>query len=240
MDTDDQDLDERDRQDREEWERQQHGAMSQQKKQPAPAPPTSPSSPNSKQTDWSVMLDRSYKLTSIRAWVSRFVSACFVAGLFYTSWVFALPWLIDYAEFRYNENFRAPFYSCGLIGSDALYEKSDLFKDYYNYRRFEMRLYQHTAWELDGALRRKYPDKAFIFEIPPMPKNYNRNQESYKTYKRFIHPEKSARFYFDVDNNRSKIKVIEKDEAYCSLPSAPSTKPTRVNEYIKTYGDKPH
>jgi len=235
MDKGDQGMDKRDKQDREEWEKRQRGSATQNKSKAAPKPPPRPDATD---INWSAVLNRKYRIASIRSWLSRCLGLCFLAGIFYVSAFFAIPWITNYAEGRYNEHYHAPFYFCDLKGSDALYEKSDLFKDYYNFRLLEMRLYQHAVWELDGTLRQAHPDKAFVLEIPSMPAGYNTDQEFYKTYRRFIHPEKSLRFVFDVKNNKAPLKIMNKDEVYCSLPSASSTKPQQFTEYVTYWSDE--
>jgi hypothetical protein len=239
-------MDERDKKDKDEWEKQQRGAKTgksrarkagdttQQFSQAERSPPPASSRPINRDK----LLDRQYRLTSLWVWFLRAVYLVIIAGLFYGTWFIAIPAIHSYLETRYSANYRAPFYFCKLKNSDALYKQSDLFKDYYNFRRFEIRLYQHAAWELDGDLRVKYPDKAYLIEIPPMPKNYNTAHESYKSYQTYIHSDKAYRFYFDVSDNKTPIRIIEPDEARCDPSISSRSTPGKITAYIPYQTDE--
>lgn len=222
-------MDERDKQDREEWEKRQNPS------QDKPPRKTELKSQKKKAPrDWERRLEWNYSLDSFAIWIVRIATFIVIAAGVYNSFVIAVPFIINYGTNRFDAEYRAPIYICELRNAELQYNKSDLFKDYYNFRRNEIYHYQREIWELDGQLRKIYPDNAFIIDIPPMPDDYTTDNEVFKRYG-VSDGRKKYRKFVDVADYFTPIRAVPKGILItsCLYEESATRDPVRQKHYIE-------
>lgn len=231
-------MDERDLKDKEEWEKRNNPAQ----KKPIKFTPRAPDpnvGNNSEPVDWRKKLGISYFLSSLVIWPQRAIALGIIGWIIYASFYIAVPYISNNGLGRYDKDYQAPIFICELKDAEWQYGRSDLFKDYYNFRRHEIRHYQREIWTIDGQLRQKYPDKAFIIDMPPIPENYSTDDEVFEKYGVFMGPKQYSR-NIDVSKYLTPIRVIENNGLVnpCLYDEAASDWPVRQLHAIEYVSDK--
>lgn len=231
-------MDERDLQDKEEWEKRNNPAKNKQPKL-SPQTPKQKTAQNEPPVDWEKKLGISYFLGSLLIWPQRAIALGIIGWIIYASFFIAVPYISNNGLGRYDKDYQAPIFICELKDAEWQYGRSDLFKDYYNFRRHEIRHYQREIWTIDGQLRLKYPDKAFIIDIPPMPENYSIEDEVFEEYGVFMGPKQYSR-KIDVSTYLTPIRVIENNGLVnpCLYDEAATAWPVRQFHVIEYVSDK--